>query len=82
MQTVGIYPVGSLVRLSNEQLAVVIDATSNNLLTPKVRVFYCAQTRQPLSAAELELHQSEIRIISREDPENWGLGSLNSLWQP
>ena len=82
VQTVGIYPVGSLVRLSNGQLAVVVDATSNSLLTPKVRVFYCAQTRQPLSPAELELHQSEIRIISREDPEIWGLGSLNSLWQP
>ena len=82
VQTVGIYPVGSLVRLSNEQLAVVIDATSNSLLTPKVRVFYCTQTRQPLSPAELELHQSEIRIISREDPEIWGLGTLNSLWQP
>ena len=82
VQTVGIYPVGSLVRLSTEQLAVVIDATSQSLLTPSVRIFFCVQTGQPLTPTELDLHQSEVRIIAREDPADWKLGQLNSLWQP
>ena len=82
VQTVGIYPVGSLVQLSSGQLAVVIDATTHSLLTPVVRVFYCAQSRQTLTPSVLKLQDSEIRITSREDPETWSLGDLNTLWQP
>ncbi|MDR0216266.1 MAG: HD-GYP domain-containing protein [Comamonas sp.] len=82
VQTVGIYPVGSLVRLSTEQLAVVIDVTSQNLLCPLVRVFYCIPSGQHLAPAEMDLQQSEVRITSREDPQDWPLGDINALWQP
>lgn len=82
VQTVGIYPIGSLVRLSTDQLAVVIDATSQSLLTPQVRVFYCIASQQHLEPTLLSLEHGEARIISREDPQAWALGDLGSLWQP
>lgn len=82
VQTVGIYPIGSLVRLSTEQLAVVIDAASQNLLSPLVRVFYCITSGQHLAPTEVDLQQGEVRIISREDPQDWQLGDINALWQP
>ena len=82
VQTVGIYPIGSLVRLSTEQLAVVIDAASQNLLSPLVRVFYCITSGQHLAPTEVDLQQGEVRIISREDPQDWQLGDIDALWQP
>lgn len=82
VQTVGIYPIGSLVRLSTEQLAVVIDATSQNLLSPLVRVFYCITSGQHLAPTEMDLQQGEVRIISREDPQDWQLDDIDALWQP
>ena len=82
VQTVGIYPIGSLVRLSTDQLAVVIDATSQSLLTPQVRVFYCIASQQHLEPSVLDLEHSEVRISSREDPQEWNMGELLSLWRP
>lgn len=82
VQTVGIYPIGSLVRLDTDQLAVVIDATSQSLLTPQVRVFYCITSQQAIEPVVLNLEHSEVRISSREDPQEWNLGDLLSLWQP
>lgn len=82
VQTVGIYPIGSLVRLSTDQLAVVIDATSQSLLTPQVRVFYCITSQQAIEPVVLNLEHSEVRISSREDPQEWNVGDLLSLWRP
>ena len=82
VQTVGIYPIGSLVRLTTDQLAVVIDATSQSLLTPEVRVFYCITSQQAVEPVVLNLEHSEVRISSREDPQEWNLGDLLSLWRP
>lgn len=82
VQTVGIYPIGSLVRLNTDQLAVVIDATSQSLLTPQVRVFYCITSQQAIEPVVLNLEHSEVRISSREDPQEWNVGDLLSLWRP
>lgn len=83
VKTIGIYPIGSLVRLSNEQLAVVVDQHPQSLLTPKVRVFFSARSRSPLPQRLLDLARTPTgeRIVRRELPEEWGFRNLERLWQ-
>ncbi|MDR6234857.1 HD-GYP domain-containing protein [Pseudomonas oryzihabitans] len=83
VKTLGIYPIGSLVRLSNEQLAVVIDQHPHSLLTPTVRVFFSARSRTPLPQRLLDLARTPTgeRIVRRELPEEWGFRNLERLWQ-
>ena len=83
IKTLGIYPIGSLVRLSTEQLAVVVDQHPDNLLTPQVRVFFSARSRTPLPQRLLDLARAPAgeRILRRELPEEWGFRNLERLWQ-
>ncbi len=82
VKAVGIYPTGSLVRLSSQRLAVVVEQSGEQLLKPKVRVFMDARTRRTISEELIDLSQSDSqeRILSRESVEVWGLGSLDHLW--
>lgn len=83
VKTLGIYPIGSLVRLSNEQLAVVVEQHPDSLLTPRVRVFFSARSRTPLPQRLLDLARppADERIVRREDPQEWGFRNLERLWQ-
>lgn len=82
MQMLGIYPVGSLVRLSSDRLAVVVEQSEHSLLTPKLSVFYSIRMRQALPAKMLDLSQPAVKeiIVSRESPEQWGFTGLEKLW--
>lgn len=83
IKTLGIYPIGSLVRLNNDQLAVVVDQHPDNLLTPKIRIFFSARSRTPLPQRLLDLARAPggEKIVCRENPENWGFRNLEKLWQ-
>lgn len=45
---IGIFPVGSLVRLQSNRLAVVLDEADDDAIGPAVCPFFCIQTRQSL----------------------------------
>lgn len=82
IQMLGIYPVGSLVRLSSDRLAVVVEQGEKSLLTPKLSVFYSVKMRQTLPAKLLDLAHPATKevIVSRESPEKWGFSGLEKLW--
>jgi putative nucleotidyltransferase with HDIG domain len=82
VRTVGIYPVGSLVRLQSGALGVVIEQHEKSLLTPKVKVFFLAQDRTPISPRVLNLARlvGVDKIVARETPETWGFRNLDELW--
>jgi putative nucleotidyltransferase with HDIG domain len=71
VSTIGIYPVGTLVKLSSGRLSVVSDQTTQNLLKPQVKVFYSTSTKSYLAPKNLDLTKSSETIVSIEDPASW-----------
>lgn len=83
VKVVGIYPIGSLVRLKSQRLAVVVDHNEKSLLKPKVRVFYSIRSGMPLpqSVIDLDAPGLEDGIEVRENLENWNFPYIEELWQ-
>ena len=82
VKSVGIYPVGSLVRLTSDRLAVIVEPGVESLLKPKVRAFYSTRSREKILPQVIDLAAPDCResIVSPESPEQWGLSNLESLW--
>lgn len=82
VKSIGIYPAGSLVRLSSERLGVVTDQNRSTLTTPWVKVFYCIRTGQRIPPETIDLSQPGCteKITAREDPEQWHFPDLIRLW--
>ncbi len=72
VKTIGIYPVGSLLRLKSGRLAVVVDQSEKDLLTPKVKVFYSTKSQAPIMMEVLDLSRSQDSIEGLEDAAAWG----------
>ncbi|GLU37019.1 HD-GYP domain-containing protein [Pseudomonas sp. NBRC 100443] len=82
VKCLGIYPVGSLVRLESERLAVVLEQHPEALLTPVLKVFYSIRTRAAIPQQVLDLARlkGRERIVGRESPAQWGFRNLETLW--
>jgi len=82
VKSVGIYPIGSLVRLESGRLGIVVDQTEHSLLTPKVRVFFSvkANAHIPPEVVDLSLRGGTEKIVSREDPAKWNFPDLDKMW--
>lgn len=83
VKVVGIYPIGSLVRLKSQRLAVVVEQNEKSLLKPKVKVFFSIRSSMPIpqSLIDLALPGLEDGIEGREQFENWNFPYLEELWQ-
>ena len=75
VKAIGIYPVGSFVRLDSGLLGVVVDQTPGELLRPKVRAVYCTRKRDFLPPTLLDLGgpARDQRITGLERAERWGI---------
>lgn len=82
VKSVGIYPVGSLVRLESGRLGVVLEQHADSLLTPRVKVFFSTRTKRSIPQTVLDLArlEGEERIVGRESPERWNFDNLEQLW--
>lgn len=80
VKCVGIYPVGSLVKLHSGRLAVVVDQHASNLVAPTVKVFFSTKSQMPISVELLDLSRSNDRIVGREAPADWGFKNLDDFW--
>ncbi len=81
---VGIYPIGTLVRLSSDRLAVVVEQRPGALSSPRVRVFFSVRTRSQILQHDLDLADPGCgeRITGLESPRQWGFRELEKLWAP
>jgi hypothetical protein len=73
IKVVGIYPIGSLVKLSSGHLAVVAEQNPQNTAKPKVLAFYSVGKEAFIPNQAIDLANSEDAIESDEDPLDWGL---------
>jgi putative nucleotidyltransferase with HDIG domain len=75
IRCVGIYPVGSLVRLESGLLGVVLDQGKENLLQPSVRIVYdTRKARQVVPPYDLDLSKGGKDIVSGyEVAEKWNI---------
>jgi HD-GYP domain-containing protein (c-di-GMP phosphodiesterase class II) len=82
VRSLGIYPVGSLVRLASDRLAVVIEQIEGRLATPIVRVFFSIKSNLPITPVVQDLSRpgSPDRIVGRENPKTWGFKQIDELW--
>jgi putative nucleotidyltransferase with HDIG domain len=82
VKALGIYPIGSLVRLQSGRLAVVIEQNPQALMSPVVKVFFSTRTNLPLPTSVLDLSNpsSNDRIASRESNKNWNFRHLDEMW--
>jgi hypothetical protein len=66
VRSVGIYPIGSLVRLASGRPAVVVDQNTETLTTPIVKVMFSTKSNLPIAVETIELAHSSDRITGRE----------------
>jgi HD-GYP domain-containing protein (c-di-GMP phosphodiesterase class II) len=82
VKSVGIYPVGSLVRLHSGRIGVVVDQNSNSLLVPTVNVFFSIKSQVRITPELINLSRpgNKDQIVAQEDPAKWNFTDLNELW--
>lgn len=82
VKSLGIYPVGSLVRLASNQLAVVTEQNPASLLTPRVRVFYSIKHHRHVLMQDVDLGVEGCgdRIVGLESAEKWDFRELEKVW--
>ena len=82
VKSVGIYPVGTLVKLESGKLGVVTEQSEKSLLKPKVKVFYSIKSGMRIESQVFDMSHASVRdkIIGQEDPGEWNFPDLNELW--
>ncbi len=82
VKCMGIYPVGSLVRLTDGRIGVVVEQTEKSLTTPCVKVFFSTVTnlRIPPLVVDLSRPGCTEQIAGREDAAKWHFPDLDELW--
>ncbi|MFC1748133.1 HD-GYP domain-containing protein [Pseudomonadota bacterium] len=72
VRCVGIYPVGTLVRLDSNMVAVVVDQNENDLLLPIVRIVFDEARKRYIQPKDVDLshHPDELQIIEAIAPSD------------
>ncbi|MGE5492242.1 MAG: HD-GYP domain-containing protein [Actinomycetota bacterium] len=82
VKSLGIYPVGSLVRLESGRLGVVVEQSEKSLLTPRVKVFFSTKSQVYLKPEIVDLSRPGChdKIAGREDAAKWGIQDVDRYW--
>ncbi len=80
--SLGIYPVGSLVRLRSGLLAVVTQQNDAKLTMPEVKIFFSTKQGLRVTPRVLDLADPKCsdRIVGRESNDQWKFPDLDELW--
>ena len=81
IRSIGIYPVGGIVRLRSNRLGLVVAENRREPTRPKVKAFYAIPERMLIKAEFVPIGPSlrEDMIVKPERPEHWALGDWPKL---
>ena len=81
IESVGVYPIGSVVRLNNGKLALVVDQNIGEYTSPRVWTFYDMNTRSLIKPEDLDmrLFKNQIEIVSSDDGSDHGIENFAAL---
>ncbi|AEI77218.1 Cyclic di-GMP phosphodiesterase [compost metagenome] len=71
-RTVGIYPLGTVLRLRSNRLAVVCAQNEADPLRPKVMAFYSVSQSRPVPTELIDLRHSDETVVAFENAADWG----------
>jgi putative nucleotidyltransferase with HDIG domain len=79
--TVGLYPIGSVVLLGSGRLAMVVGQDEAEALLPEVRTFWSAKSRKAIPPVDIQLARcfGEDRIGGTVDPSDYGCDDFVAL---
>jgi putative nucleotidyltransferase with HDIG domain len=82
VKSIGIYPIGSLVRLASGRLGVVVEQSEKSLLTPHVKVFFSTKSKAYITPELVDLSRPGIteKIAGREEAATWGIQDIDRFW--
>jgi putative nucleotidyltransferase with HDIG domain len=80
VKSLGIYPIGSLVRLESGKLGVVTEQGEQSLLKPKIKVFFSTKSQAYIKPEIIDLARSPEKIAGREDAAKWGIKDVDRYW--
>ncbi len=82
VQSLGIYPTGSLVTLASQRVAIVAEQNPGNLVAPVVVAFFSARTQLRTTPQRLDLAAPGCsdRIVGRHTEDAASFGNLDELW--
>jgi HD-GYP domain-containing protein (c-di-GMP phosphodiesterase class II) len=74
IKVIGLFPVGSLVHLKSERLAIVVQRNRKDPLQPIVMAFYHIREKHPIDVSRIDLHKQEgDKIIGSVRPEEFDI---------
>jgi HD-GYP domain-containing protein (c-di-GMP phosphodiesterase class II) len=82
VKSLGIYPIGSLVRMRSGKLGVVVEQNETSLVSPKVKLFFSTRSNMPIAVELLDLASPGCSdaIVARESNAQWKFPHLDELW--
>ncbi len=82
VKSLGIYPIGSLVRMRSGKLGVVVEQNEASLVSPKVKLFFSTRSNMPVPIELIDLSSPSCAdgIVARESNAQWKFPHLDELW--
>ena len=74
----GVHPVGTVVKLSNDKLAVVVQGNRTNPIKPIVKIFYNLTHERYITAIDCDLNSADCKIVTAVLPQDYNI-NLNKV---
>jgi HD-GYP domain-containing protein (c-di-GMP phosphodiesterase class II) len=70
IKCLGVHPVGTIVKLTNERLALVLEGNVLNPIKPKIKLFYNAKHKHHITPKDIDLNENfqELKILASVKP--------------